>query len=220
MCGDAKLSVLMRFCLFSLPLPSRFSAMGRLAKIFEGTRHVDILNPNSGVVRWGGYKDDPQLQASMQRIVGNQSASIFTETFSQQLEMTLRTSESLGAILDSTTTTAPFEPKYVSGGQGDGITSQFKQTAKVIKARAALGSERDVFFLSVGSFDTHSDLSGKLSELFQYVMRKDDIVQLCRDSISIWYFPRRVYWDILVCSVKNVINEIYSSLLAGTSRTV
>ena len=105
----------------------------------------------------------------MKQLVGNKSDSIFSDTYSQQVEMALRKSESLGAVLEGVTVTRPFTAHYVSGGSGDSITSQFKQAARVIKARTALKRERDVFFLSVGGFDTHSDLVGKLDELFQYV---------------------------------------------------
>ena len=115
------------------------------------------------------YANDKRLQNSMNKLVGNKSESIFSETYSQQVEMALRKSESLGAVLDGVTVGRPFTAHNVDGGAGDSITSQFKQTARVIKARTALKRERDVFFLSHGSFDTHSDLLGKLDELFQYV---------------------------------------------------
>ena len=46
---------------------------------------------------------------------------------------------------------------------------QLVQVARVIAAQAAIGAERDVFFVSVGGFDTHSDegavLASKFSEI-------------------------------------------------------
>jgi uncharacterized protein (DUF1501 family) len=39
----------------------------------------------------------------------------------------------------------------------NGLASQLKQVAQVIAARSALGIGRQIFFCSVGGFDTHSD---------------------------------------------------------------
>eukprot|EP00947_MAST-08B_sp_MAST-8B-sp1_P001415 g1415.t1 len=39
------------------------------------------------------------------------------------------------------------------------IEKQFKQVTKVIKARAALQEERQVFFVQLGGFDTHNNLA-------------------------------------------------------------
>jgi uncharacterized protein (DUF1501 family) len=39
----------------------------------------------------------------------------------------------------------------------NGLASQLKQVAQVIAARSALGVNRQIFFCSIGGFDTHSD---------------------------------------------------------------
>src|SRR5262249_20194868 len=39
----------------------------------------------------------------------------------------------------------------------NGLASQLKQIAQVIAARSALGIKRQIFFCSIGSFDTHAD---------------------------------------------------------------
>ena len=39
----------------------------------------------------------------------------------------------------------------------NGLASQLKQVAQVISARSALGVNRQIFFCSIGGFDTHSD---------------------------------------------------------------
>jgi uncharacterized protein (DUF1501 family) len=39
----------------------------------------------------------------------------------------------------------------------NGLASQLKQVAQIISVRAALGLQRQVFFVSIGGFDTHSD---------------------------------------------------------------
>ncbi len=39
----------------------------------------------------------------------------------------------------------------------NGLASQLKQVAQIISVRAALGLQRQIFFVSIGGFDTHSD---------------------------------------------------------------
>jgi uncharacterized protein (DUF1501 family) len=42
----------------------------------------------------------------------------------------------------------------------NGLASQLKQVAQVIAARSALGINRQIFFCSIGGFDTHADQLG------------------------------------------------------------
>ena len=49
----------------------------------------------------------------------------------------------------------------------NGLASQLKQVAQVIAARGALGVNRQIFFCSLGGFDTHSDQLGAQMGLFQ-----------------------------------------------------
>jgi uncharacterized protein (DUF1501 family) len=53
----------------------------------------------------------------------------------------------------------------------NGLASQLKQVAQVIAARSALGIHRQIFFCSLGGFDTHSDQllaqQGLLTQLSQ-----------------------------------------------------
>lgn len=39
----------------------------------------------------------------------------------------------------------------------NGLANQLKQVAQIISARSALGLQRQIFFVSIGGFDTHSD---------------------------------------------------------------
>ena len=49
----------------------------------------------------------------------------------------------------------------------NGLASQLKQVAQVIAVRGALGVNRQIFFCSLGGFDTHSDQLGAQMGLFQ-----------------------------------------------------
>jgi uncharacterized protein (DUF1501 family) len=51
-------------------------------------------------------------------------------------------------------------------GQNGAIAKQLLQVAKLIEARASLGVRRQIFFVSLNGFDTHSNQLGTQSALF------------------------------------------------------
>ncbi len=74
----------------------------------------------------------------------------------------LDTSASLSPILSSNTTTAslPFANLTTN------IAQQLHAVAKVIEARSSLGAARQVFMVSLGGFDTHTNQLARQSALF------------------------------------------------------
>ena len=78
------------------------------------------------------------------------------ETFSSLLSLSVAQSARLGEVLDQYDTTTEF-------GQDDTVSKSLYQVARVIKARKDLEAERDVFFVQLGGFDTHSDLQEKVA---------------------------------------------------------
>jgi uncharacterized protein (DUF1501 family) len=51
-------------------------------------------------------------------------------------------------------------------GLNSNIATQFRQVAKLIGARAATGASRQIFFVQLGSFDTHGDQLNRQQALF------------------------------------------------------
>jgi uncharacterized protein (DUF1501 family) len=47
-------------------------------------------------------------------------------------------------------------PNFTTVFPNNGLANQLKQVAKIISVRAALGIQRQIFFVSIGGFDTHS----------------------------------------------------------------
>jgi uncharacterized protein (DUF1501 family) len=62
----------------------------------------------------------------------------------------LRDSKSLADALAAAPTLATVFPN-------NGLANQLKQVARIISVRSAIGAQRQVFFVSIGGFDTHSD---------------------------------------------------------------
>ena len=78
-----------------------------------------------------------------------------------KLQTTLARTVVLDAALADVTLTESFSD--------DSLSAQLEQVASVVAARGTLGSNRDVFFVELIGFDTHSDMDDTLSGLLGYV---------------------------------------------------
>ena len=127
------------------PYSAAAYSVSGIAKILEGDSTQNVLDSRTGVVR---FTERADLRSAIVNTTRAQSRSVFAETFGSLLENALNSSESLGNQLDAVTLTHAFPT--------DILASELEQTARVIKASAALGEERQAFFVSLGGFDTHS----------------------------------------------------------------
>jgi len=125
-------------------------------EVLEGwDRPPEVLDAKSGVIR---LHQHAHLADHFARLHTNESASIFSATATRLLAESLRGSEALGSILSQMTLNVTFPDSELGW--------QLKQVSRLIRARSALGSERDVFFVQVPRFDTHSDSVSVLEWLF------------------------------------------------------
>lgn len=97
------------------------------------------------------------------------SAAAQARVLAVQQLLTLDTGISLVQATSAVTTQAIQESAVLAGAlknipaiqtvfpSNNGLASQLKQVAQVIAARSALGISRQIFFCSLGGFDTHSD---------------------------------------------------------------
>ena len=99
-------------------------------------------------------------------ITAPKADSVFGETISQALSESLVKNRKLAAKLDAANIT---EAYLSSAGAANDLGRQLVQVTKVINAREALGAERDVFYVHIGGFDTHSDEGEKLKEKFKEI---------------------------------------------------
>ena len=131
------------------------------AKITDGEKHApDIISPSNGAVRfWGdlaGTGYNPELTPTIRRLLAPQSSSIFGETIAALHEAALDRSSLLADALDTVKLSETFGDTQVE--------QQFEQVAKLINVSSRLDTERGVYFVKIGSFDTHSDVGLILEE--------------------------------------------------------
>lgn len=87
--------------------------------------------------------------AAMQQLTSLSSGVALIQAASQRLATSFRQAQELGAILagpPSLSTSFPQSP----------VGAQFEQVAALINARASVGASRQIFFVTMGGFDTHS----------------------------------------------------------------
>lgn len=159
----------------------RFSKPALL--FFLGTKAPDVIDASGGVIRYSQY-------AAMRNNIGNltfrASESAFAETYASLLDLSLRKSESIGALLSSTTLNVTFGT--------DNFSRQMQQVARLIKLRTQLGTERAVFFTSRGGYDTHNTFN--LDALFGDIDRG---VGALRQELK----AQQIWDDVVVLTVSD-----------------
>ena len=95
------------------------------------------------------------------------TSSIFCEAWSARFSRALWETEVLQEILDFNlpephegTITLPTPPD-------ENLAKSFEMILKLMMTRDARGSDRDVFYVSIGGFDTHDDMKDRLTDRFQ-----------------------------------------------------
>ena len=122
------------------PYSSYMYSLSGNQRMLEGAApsHVPfIIDKRHGVVRYSKYST---MKTKIENISRSESESIFAETFSANLETSLRQTENLGALLKDVTLTTTFSDE-------DQVSQQLNQVSKLIKLRQQLNSERDVLLL-------------------------------------------------------------------------
>ena len=130
-------------------------------KMLEGSEAVpvDILDRSVGTPRFEEYDE---MGADLEALAARLGASAFGETHMAALAAALHRTEGLGGVLANVSLAQPWS-------SSDGLTRQLSQVARIVAAREALGAERDAFFVSLGGFDSHSDLDETLPAKFAQI---------------------------------------------------
>jgi uncharacterized protein (DUF1501 family) len=145
-------------------VPSMISTAGN--NLFVTGRATQALTvPTSGSFALNGFDSHAAGVArlsALTALLGVDRGADLLDAAQDVMTGALRSSAILNPILAANTTA-------VSGyfaAQSSDIASQLLAVAKIIEARATLGARRQVFLVSIGSFDTHSDALRKQQILF------------------------------------------------------
>jgi uncharacterized protein (DUF1501 family) len=130
-----------------------------------GTATVPLTIPVTGSFALSGYSGSAAANArlaAVQQLLTQGSANAFVTGANAIGNQALQLSATVNPILTSTNSTVA--PIFASQKTATG--NQLYQVAKMIEARAATGAKRQIFFVQLGSFDTHGDQINRQQNLF------------------------------------------------------
>jgi uncharacterized protein (DUF1501 family) len=130
-----------------------------------GTATVPLTIPVTGSFALSGYTGSAAANArlaAVQQLLTQGSANTFVAGANAIGTQALQLSATVNPILANTNSTVA--PIFAS--QKTGTANQLYQVAKMIEARAATGAKRQIFFVQLGSFDTHGDQINRQQNLF------------------------------------------------------
>ena len=154
-------------------IPTVISATG--SNLFNaGQATAALVVPGNGGVAIAGQGATPDavaraaaLNALLTTGITNQIQSGAASVMQKALAANAAINPVLSAALPPVIQTA----FNVGGAQlNTGIAQQLKQVARIIEARTALGVKRQVFFVSLGGFDTHSNTVNVQTGQFNQLM--------------------------------------------------
>ena len=126
-----------------------------LKKMLDGEKTHNILD-GTGAKRFGRYG---ALRAQITNLTSVRQRSLFTETYAQFVESSLGSSELLGSMLETvpllSTRWSPRDAVNNVCFESE-TCKKFEQVARVIASRNLLQEERQVFYVELGGFDTHT----------------------------------------------------------------
>jgi uncharacterized protein (DUF1501 family) len=130
-----------------------------------GTTSVPLSIPVTGSFALAGFNGTAASNARMAALTqlqASDSSNVFAASANAIGNQALKLSATVNPILaNSNSAIAP-----LFAGLSSNTSKQLFQVAKMIEARASTGAKRQIFFVQLGSFDTHNDQINRQQNLF------------------------------------------------------
>lgn len=107
-------------------------------------------DPTKLLSGFGSSAESQSRMAALQNLLTFDTGVSLIQAASSTTTNSLQDSKSLAAALAA-------KPAMATVFPNSGLANQLKQVAQIISVRSALGLQRQIFFVSTGGFDTHSD---------------------------------------------------------------
>eukprot|EP01043_Picozoa_sp_COSAG02_P000106 COSAG02_NODE_2_length_75708_cov_87.013953_9_plen_2901_part_00 len=173
-------------------------------KAVHGYRAPTFIHFRRGIAQFRQYG---QIARHYQNISGLESMSIFADTWAEALADTLVKSRSIADQYAAGSTTESFGincPSLVTCNLAD----QLKSVAQMMSSRALTENEREVYLVSMGTWDYHQDTRDKFSKSLEVV------------DASIAAFKREMdhqgLWDNVVLLISSDFGRTLTSNGLGT----
>jgi uncharacterized protein (DUF1501 family) len=144
-------------------IPSVISFAGNSAFI-NGTATSGLAVPSKGGFTIKGFGNTPSndpVFALYRSLLATANPNVEVAAADMVMAQAIQASALLNPALTATGSTAG-----LFAGQNNSIAQQLLCVAKVIEARHSIGVNRQIFFVSLGGFDTHNDQLARQNALF------------------------------------------------------
>lgn len=150
-------------------IPTLVSAVG--SNIFNiGKNTVGLVVPQNGGTAIAGQGSDAismARMAALQSMLTVNNGNTTAQAAADVMKAALSANAAINPVL-SATLPPVIQTAFTVGGTllNTGIAQQLRQVARIIDSRGALGVKRQVFFVGMGGFDTHSQTVNNQTNLF------------------------------------------------------
>jgi uncharacterized protein (DUF1501 family) len=130
----------------------------------SGAASSPLALPSTGGLALSGFTANAAGNArlaALRSILTMDRDNAYVKATGDIMSQAISLSAIVNPILSSTTSTI----QGLFAGQTSGISQQLQQVAKLIEARGQTGARRQVFFVSLGGFDTHANELATLTTL-------------------------------------------------------
>ena len=134
-------------------------SMAGSTKILQGGAPPRIIG-KSGIEKME-YSTEEETMTFINRLTEQHSTSHFMNTFSNIVEDSLNLTESLSELFANSKTATSFSDESLS--------KQLRNVARIMNIRQSIRSDRDMFFVQIGGFDTHSNMKSTVDEKFTLI---------------------------------------------------
>lgn len=120
----------------------------------QATRSLALpVSGNFGLTGFGSSTADAVRRSTLSQLLGVDRSATLVAAADDAFQSAIGSTTTIGPILSATTATTDAAFAGLSGS----FAAQLARVARLIEARASLGVRRQVFLVSLGSFDTHTD---------------------------------------------------------------
>ena len=138
--------------------PASIGITGNALQLIGATTQPSAINGNIALEGSDHTPASDARNAALDQILNLESGVTLIQAASGALKGAIDVAKLVDNAVNSSTPIATAFP-------GTDLGNQLAQVAKIIQVRAALGMKRQIFFCSIGGFDTHSNQLGSQAQL-------------------------------------------------------
>ena len=126
---------------------------------------------DGGSVQIGGLSgslfNSTTAATTLRSIVTADNQHLFAKEYGSIVQRSITAQSTFQSAFAASTVAAPTQYNVPSTGQNqnNGLAQQLQTVARVINARNAIGAKRQIFFVSMGGFDTHDNQNSNQADL-------------------------------------------------------